>query len=180
LMRHFEHIQEIIVMQQNSARLFGVSEILSPAQLIEDAVRLNVESLGRHGVVHEKIFVETPKVDADRHKVMQILVNLLKNAKDSVVSSKIDIRRITLRVASVDEKTVALSVADNGLGIPPENLRKIFQHGFTTKKDGHGFGLHSCVLAAREMSGDLTVASDGPGKGAIFTLTLPVAKTAAV
>ncbi|HWL17659.1 MAG TPA: ATP-binding protein, partial [Opitutus sp.] len=76
-------------------------------------------------------------------------------------------------------RTIALSVADNGPGIAPENLRRIFQHGFTTKPTGHGFGLHSSVLAAREMGGDLTAASEGPGRGSTFTLTLPLAKDAA-
>jgi signal transduction histidine kinase len=65
-------------------------------------------------------------------------------------------------------------VIDNGEGIAAENLTRIFAHGFTTKKDGHGFGLHSCVLAAREMGGSLLAASDGPGRGAAFTLVLPL------
>jgi signal transduction histidine kinase len=81
--------------------------------------------------------------------------------------------KIIVRVAPGDAGFVALSVEDNGLGIPGENLAKIFSHGFTTKKDGHGFGLHSCVLSAREMKGDLSVASAGAGCGATFTLTLP-------
>jgi signal transduction histidine kinase len=66
-------------------------------------------------------------------------------------------------------------VRDNGVGIAPENLTRIFGHGFTTKKDGHGFGLHSGALAAKEMNGSLTVHSDGVGQGAAFTLELPPA-----
>ena len=62
---------------------------------------------------------------------------------------------------------------DNGIGIPPENLTRIFNHGFTTRKDGHGFGLHSGALAAKEMGGSLTVHSGGTGQGAAFTLELP-------
>ena len=69
-------------------------------------------------------------------------------------------------------------MVDNGEGIAAEDLTRIFAHGFTTKKDGHGFGLHSCVLAAREMGGTLTAHSDGPGRGAAFTLALPLVTSA--
>jgi signal transduction histidine kinase len=80
---------------------------------------------------------------------------------------------LTVRVANEDGR-LKISVIDNGVGIPPENLTKIFNHGFTTRKDGHGFGLHSGALAATEMGGALVAHSDGPGQGASFTLELPV------
>ncbi|MEO6568723.1 MAG: ATP-binding protein [Opitutaceae bacterium] len=174
LVRHFEHIRQIIVTQQNSAKLFGATEDLPPAQLAEDAVKLIASSLDRHAITLDRNYANTPVVRADRHKVLQILVNLMKNAKDALLTSGTPLGRIVVRVQPFDEKRVALSVSDNGPGIPAENLAKIFQHGFTTKKDGHGFGLHSAVLAAREMGGDLEVASEGTGRGSSFTLTLPL------
>jgi PAS domain S-box-containing protein len=174
LVRHFEHICEIIVTQQSSARLFGVDESLAPVQLFDDALKLGAQSFERHGIALERSFAAAPAVKADRHKVLQILVNLLKNAKDALASSGVPGGRITARVIPVDGGLVAFSVEDNGPGIAPGNLARIFQHGFTTKKDGHGFGLHSAVLAAREMGGDLAVASEGLGHGARFTLTLPL------
>jgi hypothetical protein len=179
LVRHFEHIREIIVTQQGSAQLFGVIEALSPAQLFEDALRLNAESLERHGITLERIFQSTALVQADRHKVLQILVNLLKNAKDALQIVKPGERSLRVRVAAVEDRLIALSVEDNGPGISRENLTRIFQHGFTTKPTGHGYGLHSSVLAAREMGGDLLATSDGLGKGSTFTLTLPAAKSGA-
>jgi|GEM_PF-1812589 PAS domain S-box len=175
LVRHFEHIREIIVTQQGSAQLFGVIETLSPAQLFEDALRLNAESLERHGISLEREFEPVGSVKADRHKVLQILVNLLKNAKDALQGLKPGERAIRVRVSRAGEKAIALSVRDNGPGIAPANLTRIFQHGFTTKPSGHGFGLHASVLAAREMGGDLTAKSDGPGKGSMFILSLPAA-----
>jgi PAS domain S-box-containing protein len=175
LVRHFEHIREIIVMQQSSARLFGVDENLMPAQLFDDALKLTAQSLERHGIVLERSITETPPVKADRHKVLQILFNLLKNAKDSISGSGASNGRVIVRVGLANEQFVAFAVEDNGPGIAPENLARIFQHGFTTKQDGHGFGLHSAVLAAREMGGDLEVASEGLGCGARFILTLPLA-----
>lgn len=174
LVRHFEHIREIIVTQQGSAQLFGVLETLLPAQLFEDALRLNAESLERHGISLERVFEPVGSVKADRHKVLQILVNLLKNAKDALQGVKPGERFIRVLVSRVNEKSIALSVQDNGPGIAPANLTRIFQHGFTTKPSGHGFGLHSSVLAAREMGGDLVAKSLGPGQGSTFILTLPI------
>jgi signal transduction histidine kinase len=69
---------------------------------------------------------------------------------------------------------VRIEVRDNGAGIAAENLPKIFTHGFTTKKTGHGFGLHNCANAAQQMDGSLTAYSDGPGRGASFVLRMPV------
>ncbi|MEO7698993.1 MAG: ATP-binding protein [Opitutus sp.] len=173
LVRHFEHIREIIVTQQGSAQLFGVLEKLAPAQLFEDALRLNAESLERHGIALERVFEPVGHVNTDRHKVLQILVNLLKNAKDALQSRKPGDRVIRVSVSSQGGDMVCLAVEDNGPGILRENLTRIFQHGFTTKPSGHGFGLHSSVLAAREMGGDLIAVSAGLDQGSTFRLTLP-------
>jgi PAS domain S-box-containing protein len=173
LVRHFSHIREIIVTQQNAAKLFGVAENLSAIQLVEDALKLSADALGRHGIALQREFTDKAQVKADRHKVLQILVNLIKNSKDSVLAANIADPTITVRILPPERGFAGLVVHDNGLGISQENLARIFQHGFTTKKDGHGFGLHSCVLAAREMHGDLAVGSEGPGRGATFTLLLP-------
>ena len=100
------------------------------------------------------------------------MVNLLRNAKHACQDSERADKQITVRVADGDG-WVKISVIDNGVGIPPENLTRIFNYGFTTRKEGHGFGLHSGALAAKEMGGSLTVHSDGPGQGATFTLELP-------
>ncbi|MGH7869199.1 MAG: sensor histidine kinase [Candidatus Dormibacteraceae bacterium] len=109
----------------------------------------------------------------DKHKVLQILINLIRNAKYACEESTRQEKQITVSVANGDGR-VKISVVDNGVGIAPENLTRIFNLGFTTRKDGHGFGLHSSALAARELGGALLVQSDGPGGGATFTLELPV------
>jgi signal transduction histidine kinase len=173
LTSHCGHIREIIVAQQSAARRVGMTESVAPEQLVEEAFQLHSDSFTRHRIELVKSFDPAPPVRVDRHKVMQILVNLMKNAKDSILSGDGAVRKITVRVGTQAGRRVAIAVQDSGAGIAPENMLRIFQHGFTTKKDGHGFGLHSCVLAAREMSGDLTVASDGLGCGATFTLVLP-------
>jgi signal transduction histidine kinase len=71
-------------------------------------------------------------------------------------------------------------VRDNGVGIQPNHLAKIFAHGFTTRAEGHGFGLHSSANAASEMGGKLTVASEGFDCGATFTLEIPLAALSSV
>jgi C4-dicarboxylate-specific signal transduction histidine kinase len=174
LSQNIEHIKEIVAMQQSYARVSGVVEILPPAQLVEDALRMNEASLARQGIQVHREFGEVPNLSIDKHKALQILVNLIRNARHALVNSSAPEKRLTLRLELAGETRVRIVVRDNGVGIAPENHTKIFQHGFTTKKDGHGFGLHSGALAAKEMGGSLLVSSAGLGHGAEFTLELPV------
>jgi PAS domain S-box-containing protein len=171
---HFEHIREIIVAQQSSARILGIVEEVSCASLVEDALRLAAESFERHHIGLARRVEISAMVRTDRHKVLQVLINLLKNAKDALLHLEKPNRLITVRAYFANPTQVAIAIIDNGTGIAPENLTKIFGHGFTTKKNGHGFGLHSAAIAAKEIKGDLTVDSDGLGHGSTFTLLLPV------
>ena len=111
----------------------------------------------------------------DRVKLLQILVNLIKNSIDSLLASSVQTKKVFLTIKAVDEQYFLVKVGDNGLGIAPENTTKIFSYGFTTKKTGHGFGLHTSALAAQEMGGDLNVKSEGLGLGAMFVMKLPYA-----
>lgn len=173
LKKNIDHIKEIVAMQQRYARGTGVVEVLSVEDLVEDSVRINAASFTRHEVNVACEIAQVPPLKTDRHKVMQILVNLLSNAKHALDHSEGD-RRMMVRVTQNQEGMLEIAVIDNGIGIPPENLSRIFSHGFTTKKLGHGFGLHSGALAAKELGGALSAHSDGPGLGATFTLTLPL------
>ncbi len=170
-----DHIKEIVTMQQAYATMIGVVETLQPASLIEDATRLNAGTLARHDVDVDHDFAPVPNVRGERAKILQILVNLIRNAKYACDESPKPRKRITLRLRSVDPQYVQLIVEDNGIGIPAENLTRIFQHGFTTRAEGHGFGLHSAANAAKEMKGRIIAESDGAGRGARFTLELPIA-----
>ncbi|HYC69586.1 MAG TPA: PAS domain-containing sensor histidine kinase [Opitutaceae bacterium] len=170
-----DHIKEIVSMQQAYASAVGVTEPLDPAALMEDAVRMNGAALARHCVTILREFEPVPSVLAERGKVLQVLVNLIRNAKHACDDGGASPKVIRLRLRQSAAGHVQLVVADNGVGIPPENLTRIFQHGFTTRPNGHGFGLHSSALAARELKGSLTAASDGPGRGATFVLELPAA-----
>jgi ligand-binding sensor domain-containing protein/signal transduction histidine kinase len=173
LRRNIEHIKEIVSMQQSYARIAGVKEIVNVQSLVEDSLRLNVGNFDLKGVKVVCDFQKVPPVNAEKHKILQILVNLLRNAKYACDESGRADKEMTVRVTDGGGR-LKISVIDNGVGIAPENLTRIFSHGFTTRKDGHGFGLHAGALAAREMGGALTVQSDGLGKGASFTLELPI------
>src|SRR6185295_7909382 len=129
----------------------------SPTQLVEDALHINAAALTRHEVHVQREFEDLPPVQTEKHKVLQILVNLIR-----------------IKIGSDENGRAKIQVIDNGVGIPQENLTRIFGHGFTTRKHGHGFGLHSSALAAKEFGGALLAHSDGPGKGATFTLELPM------
>ena len=173
LQTNIEHIKQIVAMQQSYAKVSGVLENLAPHELVEDALRMSSASLAHHRIELVREFDPVPPVLVDRHKVLQILVNLVSNAKNAL-DARPQGRRLTVRIAHGENHLVRVEVVDNGAGIALENLTRIFQHGFTTRKSGHGFGLHSGANAARELGGNLTVHSEGPGHGAIFILKLPV------
>lgn len=169
-----EHVNQIISMQQTYARVAGVTETVEVCKLVDDALQINAEALERHKV---RVCRETQPVSpilADKHKILQILVNLIRNAKYAVSEADCPDKLLTLRLAPGADNQVCIQVIDNGVGIPPENLTRIFSHGFTTRRGGHGFGLHSSALAAHDLGGALSVHSDGLGKGATFTLVLPL------
>jgi signal transduction histidine kinase len=172
LLEKVDHIKQIVATQQDYAKSGGVIQAVVPAELFEEATRISNASINRHGVVVTRDLADVEKIETDRHQALQILVNFITNAIQAVKPRPVGERRISLQLSRTDGH-VQFTVADNGVGITPENLQKIFQHGFTTRKDGHGFGLHSGALAASALGGRLTVHSDGPGCGARFTLNLP-------
>jgi len=174
LTANIEHIKDIVAMQQNYAKFVGVTEVVPVTDLVEDALRLNAGALARHEIELTRQYHPGPlRISVEKHKVIQILTNLIRNAKYACDDSGRADKRMGVRVENGDGR-VRISVVDNGVGIPTANLTRIFNHGFTTRRDGHGFGLHSGALAAREMGGALTAHSAGPGQGATFTLELPL------
>jgi len=172
--RHTEHIGAIVNLQQRYARTpQQLFEPIEMAELMEDALRINQAALGRHFVEVVRELEPLPPVVTERHKVLMILVNLISNAKYAMDAVPEAQRRLTVKLEWAGTNRIRLSVRDNGVGIEPEMFTCIFQHGFTTRDDGHGFGLHSCALAAQELGGSLSVQSAGAGQGATFTLELP-------
>lgn len=171
---NLEHIKSTVAMQQNYAKRCGVTETVEVMELVEDSVRLNAGAFVRHGVTLSREFAPVPPITVDKHKVLQILVNLVRNAKYACDESGRADKLVTLRVER-EINAVRISVIDNGVGISAENMERLFTHGFTTRQSGHGFGLHSSALAAKELGGSLRAESAGPGCGAAFILELPLA-----
>jgi len=142
---------------------------------MEDSLRMHSSALVRHEVNIVREFETVPPVLAEKGKVLQILVNLIRNAKHAADDGNPPKKIMTLRIEAGAPGRIRFIVRDNGEGILPENLIRIFTHGFTTRAKGHGFGLHSSALAATEMRGTLTAHSEGRGQGATFVLDLPAA-----
>ena len=174
LSKNIGHITEIVAMQQDYARTCGVVECVQITEVVEDALRMNSDALASHNVHLERQFASNlPEVSVDRHKVIQILNNLICNAIHACEEAARPDKNITAGVSVIGHR-IQISVADNGVGIPSENVNRIFNYGFTTRKNGHGFGLHGSACAAMEMGGTLGARSEGVGKGAVFTLELPI------
>jgi signal transduction histidine kinase len=173
--RHTEHIGAIVKLQQRYARTPQLMfEPVQLGELVEDALRINQAALGRHAVQVERNLANVPPVETEKHKVLMILVNLISNAKYAMDVVPEGQRRLTVSLESPTPGRIHIEVRDNGVGIAPEMITRIFQYGFTTRDEGHGFGLHSSALAAQELGGSLRAYSAGPGQGATFTLELPL------
>jgi two-component system, NtrC family, sensor kinase len=177
LTRAIDHIKRIVVTQQSYAKCdididIDIGEILALDVVMEDAVRISASGTTETTAIARE-YSPTPQLKLDRHKIVHILVNLINNAKQAVAELGPP-AQIRLCIAMDGEHAVRVDVIDNGVGIAQANLTRIFNHGFTTKPDGHGFGLHSAALSAQEMGGSLNAHSDGEGLGARFSLVLPV------
>ena len=175
LTTNVDHIKQIVAMQQSYAGVSGVVEAVSLEHLFEDALRLHAPWIEKRQVEVVRQFMPLPEVRVQKHKLLQVLVNLLQNARDALLESGRSDPRLVLRISPTRHDTVLIEVADNGVGIAGDNLTRVFSHGFTTKQAGHGFGLHASANAVQQMGGNLTAASDGAGAGASFTIELPLA-----
>jgi len=181
LTKNIDHIKEIVATQQSYTGATSVVESVQIKDLVEDALRMNAASMARHQIAVIREFADVPALQLDKHLVLQILVNLIGNAKHAMDGVPGRSHHITLRTeiaALAGGPRLRILVKDDGEGITPEHLGRLFAHGYTTRKNGHGFGLHSCALAAKEMAGTITARSDGLDKGATFTLELPLVPAA--
>jgi NO-binding membrane sensor protein with MHYT domain len=167
---HVGHIRTIVAAQQTYARRGGVTEAVDLAELLDGAVAIHFADMTDASIRRE--YEPLAPLTLDRHKLIQILGNLLSNARHALKASA-GPRQLTLRIHRQGVESVAIEVQDTGVGIQKDVLRRLFEFGFTTKKDGHGFGLHTSSILAKELAGELVAFSDGPGHGARFLLRLP-------
>jgi signal transduction histidine kinase len=176
LVKKVDHIKQVIMAQQDIARAKKVREAVSAEDLMEQALMMALPEPEKYRIEVMREYSNIPRFMTDRHQVLQILVNLITNAKNAMVEYPGTSHRLTVRVGmSADSKeSVRFEVTDTGGGINAENLPRLFTQGFTTRKAGHGLGLHSAALAAKNLSGTIQAESEGEGRGATFTLDLPL------
>ena len=172
-----DHIKNVIQMQQDYVRGSQMVEPTTIDQIVDDAIRINSSGLVQNGIRIDRSIDDLGTIMLNRQRVAQVLVNLISNAKYALIHAECSDKVLGIQCRKGNGNRFSIEVTDNGVGIASEHMTKIFQHGFTTKKDGHGFGLHSGALVAKEMNGSLTAHSEGPGHGATFTLELPFKPT---
>ena len=147
---HLNHIKDIVMLQKEFSGISGLRENLLLPQVIDLAIQMS--NTLTTDITIEKTYKYHDFVNLDKSKLLQILVNLFSNARDSVILAKDNLNKIIkVFINPIGKKSVEIKISDNGLGIPKEKLTMIFSFGYTTKKNGHGFGLHSCALAAKEI-----------------------------
>jgi NO-binding membrane sensor protein with MHYT domain len=169
---HVEHIGKIVAAQQSYARRGGVTEEVDVAELVDKAIALNFT--GSTDVTVKRDYQVAPRLILDRHKLIQILGNLLSNARHALRDQTEGQRVLKVGTRATTPGSFAIDIEDSGTGIETAVLERLFEFGFTTKKDGHGFGLHASANLAKELGGELSGHSDGPGRGARFTLQVPL------
>lgn len=175
LVKKVDHIKQVIMSQQDIARAGNIREPASAEDLMEQALLMAMPEPQKYQIQVVREYSPVPTTMTDRHQVLQVLVNLITNAKNAMVEHSGTRRRLTLRVGVPSCKAFArFEVIDTGGGIKPENLPKLFTQGFTTRKAGHGLGLHSAAIVAKNLRGTLEGQSAGEGRGATFTLDIPL------
>ena len=176
LSKSLSHIKDIILTQSDMSRASGVNEKVFMPEILDAALDMTATNFDKYDIHVHKNYQESSLVFIDKVKVLQILVNLIRNAKEALMEAS-DNNDKKLEVSLVEDSSekniIIIKIKDNGVGIPKKNLNKIFSLGFTTKTDGHGLGLHMSAISAQELGGVLSVESKGEANGATFTLTLP-------
>jgi len=173
LTNNIDHIKNVISMQQSYAGSYGVREKVKISDLVEDALKINLQGMSQHGVEVIKEYENVPMLYIDKHKALQIIINLISNAKYALIDSEIENKKIHIIIKKLASK-VSIEIKDNGIGIAPEDMSHLFEYGFKKRRGGHGYGLHHSALVANELGGKISVSSDGLGKGASFIMVIPI------
>lgn len=173
LSEKIEHVKEVVASQSAFSHCRVPCEPVSPIELLETAIRMSENTGQQQGIEIVCVNDEVPDLLLEKHTVLQILIHLIKNAKESVQESHVEKPEIRVSAMRKNDE-VSFVVTDNGGGIHENNLVEIFQQGYSTKADGRGYGLHSSANVAQELGGVLMAESEGMGKGATFTLCLPM------
>jgi two-component system, NtrC family, sensor kinase len=173
LASNIDHIKNMISMQQSYAGSYGVREKVKMSDLVEDALKINLQGMSQYGIETIKKYENIPMLYVDKHKALQIIINLISNAKYALIGSGKESKKIYIIIKKQDSK-VSVEIKDNGIGIASEDMSHLFEYGFKKRRGGHGYGLHHSALVANELGGKISVSSDGLGEGASFTMIFPI------
>jgi signal transduction histidine kinase len=177
LIKNVDHIKDIVHMQQLYTGIGQQQDCVSLPDIIENAIEINNTGLQRNNIEVIREYEDFGNIFIDKHRVIQTLVSLIDNAEHALAQSPVEPKQLKIRLTKRNNLKVRIEISDNGIGIKPEDLNRIFDAGFTTKSSGHGFGLHGCLLAMNDMKGTIIAKSPGHNKGAAFILELPLKKT---
>lgn len=168
---HVEYLRQVVQAQQSFARIGGTRDEIDVRELVDTALTLKAQELRGAHITRE--IEQLPVVRTDRYKLLQVLVNFIANACDAMAANAPATARLAIRARTMLDQ-LEISVEDSGVGIDPEQLRRVWEFGFTTKARGHGFGLHSAAVAAQQLGGAVSAQSAGRGLGACFKVTIPL------
>ncbi|CAM2009776.1 ATP-binding protein [Acanthopleuribacter pedis] len=166
-------IKEMISTQQDYAKSESVTRKLALNDVVDRALQIELPSMTKRGIRIEKKYQARFFVYGVKSKVLHVFLNLFKNAKEAMTSTDHEDSFLQIGIQSLPENKVEVTVRDNGAGIDEANLDKMFSYGFTTKPDGHGFGLYTSAEAMNQLGGSIAVSSEGIGHGACFRLIFP-------
>ena len=174
----YRHIESIIRLQMRYARPIDNSEKLDINTLVKDALKILADDIGKRHITVEVHLGEVPPVRAEGAKLLQVLVNLIKNGYEAMDGCVGEERKLTITTKTREDNgqlLVLFSVTDTGCGFTEEEKKRFFSFGYSTKARGSGFGLHACANYMIANNGVIEAESEGPGKGARFSVLLPAA-----
>jgi len=175
LSKNVDHIKNVISMQQSYAGSYGVREKVKISDLVEDALKINLQGIAQHGIEIVREYENVPMLYIDKHKALQVVINLISNAKYALIDSGKERKKIIVLI-KMTNSNISVEIKDTGIGIAPEDIPHLFEYGFKKRKGGHGYGLHHSALVANELGGRLSVRSEGLSEGASFIMVVPIDK----
>lgn len=178
---HLRHISDIIQLQQRYANGQPVEESFRIAATINDVLNMLGGSFKKRNInIIREVTDDLPPIVCDKNKLVQVLINLLKNAMESIDEKRRDQpnykARIELHGSLTSNDHIEISIVDNGMGATEETLSTAFKFGKSTKQRGSGFGLHDCANFIRSRDGEIRFHSKGLGKGATVQFCLPTSQ----
>jgi PAS domain S-box-containing protein len=165
-------IKEILDIQQSFTKSPSFFENLSVSGVINDSLLILQRAVLKNQITLVNNSAQDLTVFTNKARLTHVIINIVKNAIEAMEGSARFNRVITIE-SKKDITSTYIIFSDKGEGIAKENLALIFNHGFTTKKEGRGFGLHACANSMTELKGKIFASSEGVGKGSVFTLVFP-------